>query len=219
MDIEKLEEIFIFCEGYSRNDHALTSEKIKYFSESSGEPMEKIYKIYSMIIKAAKRKESLIEELEKKYENAKKTIEEKDKCIFLASNDLDSVSKELEALKNNEEKAYSNYKNLTDQLLSSRKKALQELEHIDVKLSAAGVSGTTESKSIFGTFIAIVSSIALAVLLIYLSYSIGGEKPTANIEISYDLGKMVEAFLLGSGALIAGVAYAFSIFKNKGKPL
>lgn len=212
-----LEEIIYFCREYNKISNNLKNEKMKHFVESSGAPAQEIWKIIGMIRDTQREITSeLAEKTNENIEMQNKIIELESEILNL-NKDLDFVNDELKIIRNNVDAAYSNYKNLTEQLISSKNKAMLEIEDIDRKLSTAGILKTNESKSILGTFVAILLSIALAVFLVYVSYRFGGEKPTSNIEISYDLGKMVEAFLLGSGALIASVAYAFSILNNKEK--
>lgn len=210
MNMDNVKEILHLSELFHTPDRNEAMKKARKLAADSGETEEVIVVLISGI---SKRINDSKISLDIYKEKADKTIDN------LTANEMQLaiVKKELESLQSDAEKAYLNYKKLTDQLQESKEKALLNIEKINTQLSAAGISGTTESKSILGTFIAIIFSVSLAFLIIYLSYKIGGSKPTSNIEISYDLGKMIEAFLLGSGALIAGVAYAFSILKHKSK--
>ena len=55
--------------------------------------------------------------------------------------------------------------------------------------------------------------LTLAGIMFYLLFTLWGKAPEAKLEVSYNIAEMVQALLVGAGALVAGIAYALSTLR------
>jgi uncharacterized protein YigA (DUF484 family) len=134
-----------------------------------------------------------------------------------AERKLQEVQVELTDLQQNPQRAYANLQRVTATLQSEREVATRRLADLEAKLNAAGVRTVPEPERWGRTLLAIFLAVSLGVFLVYLAVLFGGKQPDSKLNITYDLGKIIESFLLGSGALIAGVAYALSTVRRRGE--
>lgn len=121
----------------------------------------------------------------------------------------------LKNLESNPKEAYENYQRIAHLLQASRDDAARELKAIDAKLAAAGM--LQDENSGWGrATLAVGIAIALVGVLFYLLALSGSKAPETKLEVTYDIAAMTQALLLGSGALIAGVAYAVNVMRQRG---
>ena len=120
------------------------------------------------------------------------------------------------------EKKLGDYKKRNDKLHidisqfeSQKEKTKEQMKDINNKLEKEKNKTSSGRSVIIKYLLAIFLSVFLAVVLIYSAVNYAGKPIVTSFEVVYDIGNMIEALLLGSGALIAGVAYAVSTLKNK----
>lgn len=138
------------------------------------------------------------------------TSEDKFKELFEANKILQAQALELKALTTDVDHAYRNLQHFTTVLESARTEKLKAVADIDKRLKAAGVPKYTQTRIWIRSVTAVSISIVVAVSLFAGVVYLGGAPPTASLEVTIDLGEIIQAMLVGASAIVAGVAYATS---------
>jgi hypothetical protein len=121
----------------------------------------------------------------------------------------------LQQLESDPKVAFDNFRRLARELEGARDTKNAELRELESQLMAAGLMIPPETRGWARSLVAITLAVALAIGLVLLASRWGGAELKSTLSVTYDLGKIIEALLLGSGALIAGVAYAFSTLRRQ----
>ena len=129
--------------------------------------------------------------------------------------ELASSKAELASLQTDPTKAFDNYRGLVGKVLSERAAKEAELKSLDARLAAAGQTRSMVPRGSGRAALAVALALMIAAASFYLLFTVWGQKPEAKLDVTYDVAEMVQALLLGSGALIAGVAYAFKTLRER----
>jgi len=93
------------------------------------------------------------------------------------------------------------------------------VDELRAKLLAASTKGKPNDDTWWRLLLAIGLAVLIAVGLVALAVVFGPKKElTTQFQVTYDLGKIIESLLLGSGGLIAGTAYALSQLRRTPPP-
>lgn len=126
--------------------------------------------------------------------------------------DLADVKSQLGDLTTDATKAFENYRRLADDIVSKRRTKERELNELDAQLRAVGKARLTP-RGWGAATLAVVFALTLAGIMFYLLFTLWGKAPEAKLEVSYNIAEMVQALLVGAGALVAGIAYALSTLR------
>jgi hypothetical protein len=141
-----------------------------------------------------------------RYETAYNTSEKKLKLLEDKMTDIESIRTDADA-------AYAHYYSLIKPTIVERDAKEKELKDLDQKLLRAGIK--PKNPEWVRATVAAGLALLIVVGLFCLIFLIWGQKPEAKLEVHYNVAEMIQALLLGSGALIAGVAYAISTLRSR----
>lgn len=132
------------------------------------------------------------------------------------ASELKRANKQIEHLAPSLESAQGQIRDLEkklEQVVGEHERELARLKLGPTSNLEAHEEKTSRSLDWIKLLIVVGFSVLLAVVLVLLATVYSPAQIATQVQVTYDLGKIIESLLLGSGGLLAGAAYAVSTLR------